>query len=460
MTGRSGKTGKTRTSERRNDGEGRRKHLPALPDPPNLPDLPDIIRDPLWDNIRLDGPALLALDTPAVQRLRYIRQIGHSFLVYPGATHTRFEHALGAYHLTRRALAALEELGEIGPASPEQCLAVRMAALLHDIGHYPFSHALEEAGFPSHETLGVAKLTQGELGERLLQIGGAEFPAAVGALIRGVSDSPLQGLISGSIDLDKVDYLSRDSRMCGVPYGAVDVDRLLSSLTLVEVEPGRYEVGVQEKGISALESLLFAKYQMYRNVYWHHAVRSATCMFKRAVRCAVRRGSVTAAFIAEATDDGLMELLISHDNNDLAISIRARRLHKRALDLPASDVPAALQPWVAEDADLLELVEDALAARAGLPPGGLLVDFPARSSMLGVNLPLRTRRGTIERLTDAGRAGQLGLPRVADELYRSARRLRIFVSGPPDVQLDSVVEILTYPAEEVRRRIREGADLL
>jgi uncharacterized protein len=438
------------------------KPEPVHPSPADpLPSGPtEIIRDPLWDNIRLDRPALLSLDTPAVQRLRYIRQVGHTFLVYPGATHTRFEHALGAYHLTRRALAALEELGELAPATPEQCLAVRLAALLHDIGHYPFSHALEEAGFPSHETLGVAKLTQGELGERLVEIGGAEFPEAVGALISGVSRSPLQGLISGSIDLDKVDYLSRDARMCGVPYGTVDVDRLLSSLTLVEAEPGRYEVGVQEKGISALESLLFAKYQMYRNVYWHHAVRAATCMFKRAVRGAVRRGSVTAEFIAEATDDGLMELLIGKDRNELAAAIRARRLHKRALDLPASDVPGDLQLWVAEDPDLLEMVEDAIATQVGLPPGGLLLDFPARSSMLGVNLPLRTRRGTIERLTDAGRAGQLGLPRVADELYRSARRLRIFVSGQPSASLDPIVGLLTHPGEDVRQRLREGANLL
>jgi hypothetical protein len=430
--------------------------LPAFPDSPALP---DIIRDPLWDNIRLDRPALLALDTAAVQRLRYIRQVGHTFLVYPGATHTRFEHALGAYHLTRRALGALEELGEIGPATPEECLAVRMAALLHDIGHYPFSHALEEAGFPSHEALGVAKLTEGELGERLVQIGGKAFPAAVGALIRGTSTSPLQGLISGSIDLDKVDYLSRDARMCGVPYGTVDVDRLLSSLTLVEVEPGRFEVGVQEKGISALESLLFAKYQMYRNVYWHHAVRSATCMFKRAVRCAVRRGSVTPEAIAQATDDGLMELLIGHDRNELAASIRARRLHKRALDLPATEVPADVQPWVAQDPDLLELVEDALARQAGLAPGALLLDFPARSSMLGVNLPLRTRAGTIERLTDAGRAGHLGLPRVADELYRSARRLRIFVASMPRGSLERTLGLLTWPADEVRRRLEAGANL-
>jgi HD superfamily phosphohydrolase len=335
-----------------------------------------------------------------------------------------------------------------------------MAALLHDIGHYPISHALEEAGFPSHETLGVAKLSQGDLGERLVEIGGKQFPQQVGELITGTSRSPLQGLISGSVDLDKIDYLSRDARMCGVPYGTVDVDRLLSSLTLVEIEPGRYEVGVQEKGISALESLLFAKYQMYRNVYWHHAVRSATCMFKRAVRLAARRGSVTAEAIAEATDDGLMELLINRDRNTLAASIRARHLHKRALDIPASEVPGDVQPWVTDDPDLLEQVEDAIAKQVGLEAGGVLLDFPARTAMLGVNLPLRTRSGAVERLTDAGRAGHLGLPRVADELYRSARRLRIFVASPPSRSLDTVVDLLTWPAEEVRRRLAEGGSLI
>jgi HD superfamily phosphohydrolase len=272
-------------------------------------------------------------------------------------------------------------------------------------------------------------------------------------LITGESPSSLQGLISGSLDLDKIDYLSRDARMCGVPYGTVDVDRLLSSLTLVETAPRRYEVGVMEKGVSALESLLFAKYQMYRNVYWHHAVRSATCMFKRAVRDAVARGTVAIRDIAEATDDGLMELLISKDRNQLAAAIRARRLHKRALDLPASDVPGETQPWVVEDPDLLQRVEDALAAQVGLKPGDLLLDFPARSSMLGVNLPLRTRSGAVERLTDAGRAGHLGLPRVADELYQSARRLRVFVAGTPNRPLDSLLDLLTWPAPELERRL-------
>src|SRR5204862_7011718 len=128
-------------------------------------------------------------------------------------------------------------------------------------------------------------------------------------------------------------------------------DRLLASLTIVGAEDGGApcEIGVQEKGVSALESLLFSKYQMYRNVYWHHAVRSATCMFKRAARAAVRRGTVTAAGIADLTDDAFMQVLEEHDHNPLATAIRARRLHKRALDLPASEVTAAPHSWIAED---------------------------------------------------------------------------------------------------------------
>ena len=390
----------------------------------------EIIRDPLWDNIRLEPAAASAIDTPAFQRLRYVRQLGHAFLVYPGATHSRFEHALGAYHLTRRALATLDERGDLAGVDERECLAVRLAALLHDIGHYPFSHALEEAGFGSHEQLGARRLREGELAVLLHGLGGDWLIERISGLIQGTSDSPLAGLVSGSLDLDKIDYLSRDARMCGVPYGTVDVDRLLSSLALVEHPDGSREMGVQEKGVSALESLLFAKYQMYRNVYWHHAVRSATCMFKRAVRATIAAGGFTTAEIEDATDGTLDALLSQHDPSGLARALRERRLYKRALDLSASVVPDDLPQWIWNDVEALEQAEHALARELDLPPGGVLIDYPERESMLSVDLPLLTRGGTVERLTDAGRAGELGLPRVADELYRSARRLRIFTVEP------------------------------
>src|SRR5262249_1878628 len=218
----------------------------------------EVVRDPLWNNIRLEPAALAVLDTPAVQRLRYVRQLGHAFLVYPGATHTRFEHALGAYHLARRAMA---ELGETEGAAP---LTVRLAALLHDIGHYPFSPALEEAGLPHHESLAARHLQSQPLAEALAQLDVSAEDVL--QLIRGNSATRLAGLVSGPIDVDKLDYLSRDARMCGVPYGVIDVDRLLTSLTLTAEG-----LALHPQGLAALESLLFAKYQMYRNVYWHHA---------------------------------------------------------------------------------------------------------------------------------------------------------------------------------------------
>lgn len=388
----------------------------------------EIIRDPLWDNIRLEPAAVAAMDTPAVQRLRYVRQLGHAFLVYPGATHSRFEHALGAYHLARRALAILDERGDLVGLHPGEPLAIRLAALLHDIGHYPFSHALEEAGFLNHEALGAARLAEGALGDTLRKIGGDALIRRIAELIQGTSTSPLAGLVSGSLDLDKIDYLSRDARMCGVPYGTLDVDRLLASLALVPIGNGIRAVGVLEKGVSALESLLFAKYQMYRNVYWHHAVRAATCMFKRAVRTVVASGQLDPEFVANATDGSLTTVLLEHDPTGLARAVHERRLHKRALDLSASEVPSDMPTWVWNDPVALERAENALARRLDLPPGGVLIDYPVRDSMLSLDLPLLTRDGQVDRLTDAGRAGQLGLPRVADELYRSARRFRIFTA--------------------------------
>jgi len=425
----------------------------------------EVIRDPLWDNITLDGAALSLVDTAAVQRLRYVRQLGHAFLVYPGATHSRFEHALGAYHLTRRALHALEARGTptLDRVRPEDRVAVTLAALLHDIGHYPFSHALEEAGFVSHEAQGVARLSEGELGRLLNELGGPELIEAIGALMRGRSASPLQGLISGSLDLDKIDYLCRDSRMCGVPYGMVDVDRLLASLTLVAQSDGgveRLEIGVLEKGASALESLLFAKYQMYRNVYWHHAVRSATCMFKRAAREAVRRGFVPADAVADLTDDSFMQLLENRSQSRLAAALRARRLYKRALDLPASEVSAEPADWISANPDLTATVEDTLATQAGLEPGELLLDFPARHDLLSLDLLLRLRDGEVVRLTDEGRAGHVGLPRIAAELYRSARRLRVFVARAVTRPLDGVAQLLELSAEEVSARLASGRSLL
>jgi HD superfamily phosphohydrolase len=178
----------------------------------------EILRDPLWSSIRVDELTLRLIDTDTFQRLRYVRQLGLAYLVYPGATHTRFEHALGTYNLARRTLVLLGETGGAGADSEEHAI-VRAAALLHDVGHYPFSHALEEIGQLHHEDVARPLITQGEVSAILSESLSRDAPRRVFELIRGTSSSALQGLISGSLDLDKIEYLKRDAFMCGVPYG-------------------------------------------------------------------------------------------------------------------------------------------------------------------------------------------------------------------------------------------------
>ena len=395
----------------------------------------EVVRDPLWNNIRLEPEVLALVDTPAFQRLRYVRQLGHAFLVYPGATHTRFEHALGTYHLARRVLTQLEEV-EGRRADASENLVVRVAALLHDIGHYPFSHALEEAGLPHHEDLASRHLTTGPLATALARLG---TPAArLLPLIQGTSASPLAGIVAGSLDVDKLDYLSRDATMCGVPYGVIDVDRLLTSLALADAGPGGVggvHLALHAKGLAALESLLFAKYQMYRNVYWHHAVRSATAMFKRLVRRTIAAGRMTAEALAVATDDGLIHDLEQHDPTGLAGALRERRLAKRALDIAGTDLPGQTASWPADDPDVLQRVEERLARDVGLGPDELFLDFPAKPGMLDVTIPVVGRSG--------GAAEHIGLPRVAAELHRSAQRLRVFVMKPVKIDAKQIIDLVT-----------------
>ena len=402
------------------------------------------IRDPLWDTIRLDEVALRIVDSAAFQRLRYIKQLGHAHLVYPGATHTRFDHAVGVYHLARRSILILKEQGALQQVDPLDCALIPFAALLHDIGHYPFSHALEELEpdlIPGHhEALVGHFFTDTEVAAALRSVSGDAAPR-IEALVRGQSTNPLQGLVSGSLDLDKIDYLRRDARFCGVPYGDVDVDRLLHGLLLLE-DPatGRLEIGVHEKAVAALESLLFAKYQMFRNVYWHHAVRAATVMYKRVVSDALRSGLVSGDELVGQTDEGVMFLIegraLARDDDDAARSvaaavadIRARRLPKRAAEVIAAELDVETPAWLETDSVIKRAVEDRIASELELDPGSVYLDYPEKSAMFGLNILLETRAGDVVRLGPGGRSGLIGLPAVSVELYRSARVLRLFTRG-------------------------------
>lgn len=406
----------------------------------------ETLRDPLWNNIRVDELTLTLVDTEVFQRLRYVRQLGLAYLVYPGATHTRFEHALGAYHLARNALALLSESGN--DIAAEEQSVVRAAALLHDVGHYPFSHALEEIGQIHHEDVARPLITTGAVAAILEREIGESASLRIFELIRGTSASALQGLISGSLDLDKIEYLKRDAFMCGVPYGEIDVHRLMQSMLIVpDPDTGAPTIGVREKGLSALESLLFAKYQMYRNVYWHHAVRSATAMYKRLVEDALRAGAIDPALLASYTDEGFIHRLEHAHPSSLLDALRSRRLYKRALEWPAAQLDPGFGEWISTDREKSRQAEDEIARQLGLPLGDVLLDFPMKTEMLGLDIPVLTRRGEVERLTGQGWPGTINLPSLSEELYLSARWLRVFVAKRVDMKAGLVKGILDEVSE-------------
>jgi HD superfamily phosphohydrolase len=423
----------------------------------------EIIRDPLWNNIRLDPLSFELIDTPAFQRLRYVRQLGLAFLVYPGATHSRFEHALGTYHLARRTLALFEEQPDFGAVGRDACTLLRVAALLHDIGHYPFSHALEEIGALHHEEVARPLIQGGEVADILKRELGPDAPDRIVSLIRGDSDNSLQGLISGSIDLDKLDYLRRDAFMCGVSYGEIDVDRLINALTLLrDPETAELRVGMIEKGLSALESLLFAKYQMYRNVYWHHAVRSATAMYKRLVADALDAGTLDARTLAAYTDEGLLHNLRERAPSALLHALRERRLYKRAFECPAAQLAPDVGEWIADDRALTVAVENALALELGLSPGEVLLDYPVKTQMLGLDMLVQRSDGEVRRLTARGWEGEgaINLPKLSEEFYRSARWLRVYTHERRVIPREAVLALVSQPAEDIRAAMSAGTPLL
>lgn len=250
------------------------------------------IRDPIWGYIYVPDEMMSLVDTEDFQRLRDISQLGHVMLVYPGARHSRFEHSLGVFHVAKRFLLHLLRSQSPMDAGQEDVKVLLAASLLHDLGHYPFSHILEElhVAFVPHEqrTRHIIEDPASEVNRALREIG--IDPRRVANVIdfrsRDVEiadrDLTLAHILSGPLDPDKIDYLLRDSRYCGIPFGeSVNRDRLIGSITF---DAARRRPAITHKGVSAMEALVFTQYLMYRNVYWHHTVRAATAMFKRGVQ--------------------------------------------------------------------------------------------------------------------------------------------------------------------------------
>ncbi len=206
----------------------------------------------------------------------------------------------------------------------------------------------------------------------------------------------------------------------------IDADRLINALTVVrDPASATLRIGVFEKGLSALESLLFAKYQMYRNVYWHHAVRSATAMYKRLVEEALQAGALDVQELARLTDESLLHKIESRAPSALLDALRGRQLYKRAFECPAAELAGDAGEWIASDRARVVAVEDALAAEFGLAPGELLLDYPEKTQMLGLDIPVVRRTGEVVQLTNAGLQGAIHLPQMSEQLYRIGAVVRI-----------------------------------
>lgn len=229
-----------------------------------------------------------AIDTAEMRRLARVGQLGLVTLVYPGAVHSRFEHSLGVFRLAVDFLDHLQADSVFADlVTSEDASAFLASALLHDVGHWPFCHPIEDMRleeFPRHESFLRSIIEGGELADVLRSEWGVA-PERVVALVEGTADDRagrlLASLLSGPVDVDKMDYLARDSLHAGVPYGRhFDEGRLLASLC---VAPDGCSLAVTSKGVTAAELLVFARYVMFREVYWHHAVRAATAMLQRAI---------------------------------------------------------------------------------------------------------------------------------------------------------------------------------
>lgn len=243
--------------------------------------IPPELDVPLTDRVRH------LIDTPEFRRLARISQLGLVSLIYPAALHTRFEHSLGVYRL---ALLLLKRLAHdprfVEAIRPQEAELFLVTALLHDLGHWPFCHPIEDIHLPrvpSHELFANSFLLEGETADVLRQHWGIN-PRDVVALLSEKPRDPrsrlLVSMLSGPIDIDKMDYLFRDSLHAGVPYGRhFDQQRLIGSLCLNEAGDG---LAITDKGKTAAELMVFARYVMFSEVYWHHGVRAATAMLQRA----------------------------------------------------------------------------------------------------------------------------------------------------------------------------------
>ncbi|MEO1268125.1 MAG: HD domain-containing protein [Myxococcota bacterium] len=423
------------------------------------------VRLPGCGSVRLTRRTLTVLDHPAFQRLRMVRQLGPTSLVYPGAVHTRFEHSIGVYHAASqfvRHLMAVPTFQE--QISDEDVLTVLAAALLHDLGHYPMAHSLEALHLkgndtPRHEAI-AAEIIRGQydawngpssVGDVLRRSWGVDPERVIGLFTRKPAehtsdvDALLASIVSGALDADKVDYLERDSLHMGVPYGRnYDRERLLSSLTLAS--DGR-SIAITDKGKTPVEIFIFGRYMMFSEAYWHHTVRAASAMVEAAISdlqalgaLPSHRGALIHDLLARSDDQVLTWLHGLSPRGSTAYTLlggltdHRRGLYKRILTLNRivgeEDLARAyeilLQMNAGELRQTRRAMREALNRRFDLVlgPGDLIIDTPPRD---------KDRLEDIEVVHPGGRHRRLQqisavVRGIAGDFISCVKKTRVFVA--------------------------------
>ncbi|MCU4719134.1 HD domain-containing protein [Halapricum hydrolyticum] len=395
------------------------------------------IKDSVHDYIEVEDVARDLLDTAPVQRLRHVKQLGTVTLVYPSANHTRFEHSLGVYHLASR---ALSQLGIEG----QQAERVRAAALLHDVGHGPYSHNIEEL---IHRHTGkyhdeVGDLLGSGAVARVLTEHGLN-PDRVAALVAG--EGELGQLVSGELDVDRMDYLARDAHHTGVPYGTIDHGRLVRELRFVDGD-----LVLAEGNVQTAESLLLARALMNPVVYSHHVARIAKGMLRRGTERLLAETDVTPERLRRMDDKDLLVALRSNDATaGYGERLSYRDLFKRAVWAEMDAVPEDL---IAADHDEIRRLEDDIAAKADVDPEHVVLDVPDEPEMKETSSRVIVG-GEVRRLED-----QSTLVQALQAAQRDQWRLGVY--APADVQNrvgDAAVRVLGLDvAETLVSDVRPG----
>ncbi len=314
-----------------------------------------IINDPVHGFIGIKSELVFDLIShPVFQRLRRIRQLGMTHFVYPGATHTRFQHAIGAMHLMEMAIGVIRSKGHI--ITPEEEEAALAAILLHDTGHGPFSHTLESSIIPHMPHEQMSALLMKELN--------INFKGKLSMAIDIFSDLYpkrfLHQLVAGQLDMDRLDYLKRDSFFTGVTEGVIGSDRIIKMLNVVDDQ-----LVVEAKGIYSVEKFLIARRLMYWQVYFHKTVVAAenllTMLLKRAGQLASEGVEI---FASPYLKYFLEKDVTSADDGILPGSPAAKELIENFVNLDDDDIMSAAKVWAGHPDRSLSLLAEWLTGRS------------------------------------------------------------------------------------------------